>query len=357
MVDFEIDIKKVSWIPKHVEEIAEVASKAFECPMTFQELQDTAYGVIGTDHIEKVQIEQDEDIPKFVAIKTKTRFEEKVIKFRLPERAVRPEFQPKKTKVLVKGKPCGKFFGECEVSTRTVEFSIKLFDCGHFYMKQTLPGSGASPYWVIFEGTWQPTDRGLAFEYLFRYSWQVAKTRLMPDFALEAVPKNHRSRLAWCGEIPEQQLNGSVPAIVGEEAFCWIEVCREPDVVEKGKARFNESGEGRAEGNLQGLNPKLRVEKAPRETADTVNSNDDIKPSETKAEETTGTSTARRRGAPAATGGAPSGAAKTDGAGSQGESSTDEEPMWPLYALLGIFLLILLFFCRSAWLDKTQAVR
>jgi len=326
MVDFEIDIKKVSWIPKHVEEIAEVASKAFECPMTFQELQDTAYGVIGTDHIEKVQIEQDEDIPKFVAIKTKTRFEEKVIKFRLPERAVRPEFQPKKTKVLVKGKPCGKFFGECEVSTRTVEFSIKLFDCGHFYMKQTLPGSGASPYWVIFEGTWQPTDRGLAFEYLFRYSWQVAKTRLMPDFALEAVPKNHRSRLAWCGEIPEQQLNGSVPAIVGEEAFCWIEVCREPDVVEKGKARFNES-------------------------------DDDIKPSETKAEETTGTSTARRRGAPAATGGAPSGAAKTDGAGSQGESSTDEEPMWPLYALLGIFLLILLFFCRSAWLDKTQAVR
>eukprot|EP00435_Cladocopium_sp_Y103_P047917 s354_g14.t1 len=62
---------------------------AFECPMSFQELaQETAYGVIGTDHIEKVQIEQDEDIPKFVAIKTKTRFEEKVIKFRLPERAV-----------------------------------------------------------------------------------------------------------------------------------------------------------------------------------------------------------------------------------------------------------------------------
>eukprot|EP00434_Breviolum_minutum_P022976 symbB.v1.2.020270.t1/scaffold1670.1/size106578/5 len=56
--------------------------------MTFQELQDTAYGVIGTDHIEKVQIEQDEDIPKFVAIKTKTRFEEKVIKFRLPDKAV-----------------------------------------------------------------------------------------------------------------------------------------------------------------------------------------------------------------------------------------------------------------------------
>lgn len=329
MVDFEIDIKKVNWIPKHVEEIAEVASKAFECPMSFQELaQETAYGVIGTDHIEKVQIEEDDDIPKFVAIKTKTRFEEKVIKFRLPERAVQASFQPKKTKVLVKGKPCGKFFGECEVSTRTVEFSIKLFDCGHFYMKQTLPGSGASPYWVIFEGTWQTTEKGLAFEYLFRYSWQVAKTRLMPEFALEAVPKNHRSRLAWCGEIPEQQLNGSVPAIVGEDAFCWIEICREPDVVERGKARFNEEDD------------------------------DIVKPpsSEMKSEDAA-PSARRRPAASAATPGAPAspGPAAKPSAGVTG--SEDSEPMWPIYAVLGIFCLILLFFCRSAWLEKTQALR
>ncbi|CAJ1400160.1 unnamed protein product [Effrenium voratum] len=50
-------------------------AEAFECPMTIQELQkETAYGVIGTDHIEKesgpkVQIEEDADIPKFVNIK------------------------------------------------------------------------------------------------------------------------------------------------------------------------------------------------------------------------------------------------------------------------------------------------
>ncbi|CAJ1400161.1 unnamed protein product [Effrenium voratum] len=177
--------------------------------------------------------EGDLALPNFRAIAT--------LRAQPPDGAERPAtFQPKKTKVLVKGQLCGKFFGECEVSTRTVEFSIKLYDCGHFYMKQTLPGSGASPYWVIFEGRWQTTEKGIAMEYLFRYAWQIAKTRLMPDFALEAVPKDHRSRLAWCGEIPEQQLNGSVPAIVGEEPFCWIEVCREPDVVERGKARFNE---------------------------------------------------------------------------------------------------------------------
>ena len=101
-MDFEIDIKKVDWIPKHVEEIAEVASKAFECHMTWEELSTTGYGVLGTDKIEKVQIHEDSDIPKFVAIKCKTRFEEKVIQFRLPERACPASFVPKKTKVLVK---------------------------------------------------------------------------------------------------------------------------------------------------------------------------------------------------------------------------------------------------------------
>lgn len=45
-------------------------------------------------------------------------------------------------------------------STRTVECSLKLFDCNHFYLKQTLPGSGASPHWTIYEGRWRGCVRG-----------------------------------------------------------------------------------------------------------------------------------------------------------------------------------------------------
>eukprot|EP00931_Biecheleriopsis_adriatica_P058508 TRINITY_DN34859_c0_g1_i1.p1 TRINITY_DN34859_c0_g1~~TRINITY_DN34859_c0_g1_i1.p1 ORF type:complete len:357 (+),score=71.28 TRINITY_DN34859_c0_g1_i1:58-1071(+) len=335
-MDFEIDIKKVNYVPKRVEEISEWASKAFECPMTFEELQNHAYGVIGTDKIEKVQINEDADIPKFEAIKCKTRFEEKVIKFQLPDRAVPADFVPKKTKILAKGQLFAKFFGECEVSTRTVEFSLKLYDCGHFYMKQALPEAGASPYWVIFEGTWEQTDRGLALEYLFRYSWQLNKTRLMPEFALEATPKNHKSRLAWCGDIPEQQLNGMFPAIVGEEAFSWVEVCREPDKVERGKARFN------------------------------VEEDDIVKPEKPADEEPM--STARRRpqasGSQAPASGPPAGG-RTENAAGQPEThsskepasaeATDEEPAWPLYVAAAIFLLLFLFFCRSTWDSKTQA--
>lgn len=326
-MDFEIDIKKVDWIPKHVEEIAEVASKAFECHMTFEELSTTGYGVLGTDKIEKIPIHEDSDIPKFVAIKCKTRFEEKVIQFRLPERACPAAFVPKKTKVLVKGDLCAKFFGECEVSTRTVEFSIKLYDCNHFYMKQSLPGSGASPYWVIFEGRWNTTEKGIQLEYLFRYSWQVAKTRLMPEFALEACPKDHKSRLAWCGDIPEQQLNGSVPAIVGEDAFGWIEVCREPDKVERGKARFNEES-------------------------------DDIKPTKQASEQDTSDGAELpkvRRHDPTMVGGAE--AAGTS-AGRTNEDQptkeTDDEPIWPLYVGAGVFALLLILFFWLTWTDKQK---
>mmetsp|Transcript_21185 Transcript_21185/g.39830 ORF Transcript_21185/g.39830 Transcript_21185/m.39830 type:complete len:157 (+) Transcript_21185:127-597(+) len=156
----------------------------------------------------------------------------------------------------------------------------------------------------------------------------MTKTRLMPEFALEAVPKNHRSRLAWCGEIPEQQLNGNVPAIVGEDAFCWIEVCREPDVIEKGKARFNED-------------------------------DDDIAPppKEEKQE-------VRRRPAPAPSGGA----AKSQPAREPAQSTScsqehrdasevkDEEPTWPLYVGLGVLVVLMIFFCQMTWDDKTQVL-
>lgn len=323
-MDFEIDIKKIDWIPKHVEEIAEVASKAFECPMTFEELSSTNYGVIGTDHIEKVQINEDSDIPKFVAIKCKTRFEEKVIKFRLPERACPASFVPKKTKVLVKGDLCAKFFGECEVSTRTVEFSIKLYDCNHFYMKQSLPGSGASPYWVMFEGRWGTTEKGIQLEYLFRYSWQIAKTRLMPEFSLEACPKNQRSRLAWCGDIPEQQLNGSVPAIVGEDSFCWIEVCREPDVVERGKARFNEESD-----DIKPKNPAVEEDKPAAAEVPKV-----------------------RRGGPEAAATRAAKEQSTLSTDSNGEA--DEDPIWPLYVGVGIVVLLLILFFWWTWDDKQR---
>lgn len=43
------------------------------------------------------------------------------------------------------------------------------------------------------------------------FECQVAKTRLMPDFALEAVPKNHRTA----------QLHGAAPPTVQSDERLW----------------------------------------------------------------------------------------------------------------------------------------
>lgn len=310
MPDFEIDVKKCGWEPKHVTEIGEFASRAFRSEIKFSDID-----VVGTDHIERVRVRCDEDIPKFLAIEPKTRFEDKVLKFRVPERIVPSSFVPKKTKILPKGNLWAKFFGECQVSVRVVEFTLKLYDCGHFYMKQALPDSGASPYWVIFEGCWERTEKGIQLEHLFRYSWQVCKTKETMPFALEAVAPNFRTRLAWTGETPEQQLNGQVASIVGEDPVCWIEVVREPDKVERSKARFNDDPDDSGpplKSSVRERRPTQSAEAGPQVAA-TV------------------------KGKPA---------------GSKQEEVKTEDSVWPMYVGMLLFLALLLVFCWQSYQEK-----
>lgn len=236
-IPFDVNCTKLKWTPKTIDEIVQVMRRTFESPVSLEEVEP----IIGTDHVKKWAIRKEEDIGEFMKAPSMMNefFAEKVFQFRTPDRFVPRIFEPKKMKILAKGRRLCKFFGEDAVSTRNVEISLKLFDCGHFYMKQTLPGSGASPYWVIYEGTWERTDKGFLLDYLLRYSWQKNQTPKL-EFSIEGMIRDFAGTLAWSGEVPETQLNGFVPAIVGEERFCWIEICREPDKVEDTKARFNE---------------------------------------------------------------------------------------------------------------------
>merc|ERR1719229_1689836 len=133
--------------------------------------------LIGTDHIKEWVLKEDSDIPEFYNAPTMMQewIAEKLIRVKIPDGCMPKDFVPKKVKILAKGAKIAKFFGEDSCSTRTVECSLKLFDCNHFYMKQTLPGSGASPHWTIFEGRWHATERGLKLEYLLRYNWQLSR--------------------------------------------------------------------------------------------------------------------------------------------------------------------------------------
>merc|ERR1719161_1030350 len=60
------------------------------------------------------------------------------------------------------------------------------------------------------------------------------------DLNIEAVPDaGWTTTLAWAGES-ETQLNGNIPAVVGTDRWCWVEIYRDADKQEKVAARFNE---------------------------------------------------------------------------------------------------------------------
>mmetsp|Transcript_84364 Transcript_84364/g.176582 ORF Transcript_84364/g.176582 Transcript_84364/m.176582 type:complete len:392 (+) Transcript_84364:110-1285(+) len=236
-IDFEVNFTRMKWCPKKLEEIPETMARAFEREVSLKSVQP----MFGTDHIKEWPLEQDKDIKEFYDAPTMMRewIAEKLVKLRIPAGFMPKDFQPKKVKILAKGQKIAKFFGEDSCSTRTVECSLKLFDCGHFYLKQTLPGSG-SPHWTIFEGRWHVTQKGVRLEYLLRYSWQTSRKPGM-DFAVEAVKPNSQTRLAWDGET-ERQLNGNLPAVVGTEEHYWVELVREGEIGEA-TIRWNEEFE------------------------------------------------------------------------------------------------------------------
>lgn len=234
-LDFDMNLTKMKWCPKHLSEVPEVISKAFGREITMADIEP----IVGTDHLKEWILNKDEDIKEFYAAPTVMQewLAEKVIKVKIPRGIVPREFEPKKVKILATGARIAKFFGEDTVSTRQVECSLKLFDCGAFYMKQTLPGSGPSPHWTVFEGKWHQTPKGIRLEYCLRYSWQTSRKPDM-EFSLEAVKPNLSCGLAWDGES-EKQLNGNLPATVGTDDYFWAELVRMGDKGSAGKIRWN----------------------------------------------------------------------------------------------------------------------
>mmetsp|Transcript_91284 Transcript_91284/g.263409 ORF Transcript_91284/g.263409 Transcript_91284/m.263409 type:complete len:366 (+) Transcript_91284:90-1187(+) len=235
VINFEISLTKLKYVPKHLTEIPKIISRAFEREITMKEIQP----IIGSDHVKEWVLREDADIPEFYNAPNMMQewIAEKLIKVKIPDGIIPKDFQPKRVKILATGKKLAKFFGEDSCSTRTVESTLKIFDCNHFYLKQTLPGSGASPHWTIYEGRWHATERGLRLEYLIRYSWQLSRKPAI-DFSVEATKSELQTSLAWDGET-EKQLNGNIPAIVGTDDFFWVELVREGDAGEA-KIRWNE---------------------------------------------------------------------------------------------------------------------
>jgi len=360
----EINLTKSKWIPKHLEEIPQVLSRAFETHVTLKEIKP----LYGTDHVMTWPLKEDGDIKVFVDAKSKMReaFVEKVIRFTHPRGLMPRNWQPKKVKILATGARIAKYFGEDQVGSRQVEVSLKLFECGHFYMKQTLPGSGATPYQIIMEGRWTQTERGFQLEYMIRYTGQTTK-KSMPDLAIQALPPNEESFLARCGESENyNQLNGLIPAIVGEDPMCRVEIYREPDVVEKGKARFNEEDDdvqpsSKADQEDDSKTPeqdepkreKLRPTPVPRtwtppEPRSFLVEGSSVSASAASAPSSSpGFKESSKESASKVEEEARASEPRPAASSSTSVAEKDDEAMWPTWLGLAIFLLLILFFARQ----------
>lgn len=238
MPDFDFDIKKKDWRPKRVSDIVGEVGRSFDAEVSLEELF-----INGTDYVQNQRIQTEAELQSWLKAESKTY--EKLIKVKVPPRLLPKRWQPKKMMVLAKSKDniIAKYFGDEEVSTRQVQFTLKVLDCGHFRLKQTLQGSGPSPYWVIFEGKWTKTARGFKLEFCLRYPFQKGKKDEF-DLAFEAMPDCHLTSLAFTDET-ERQLAGNLPAIVGTDAFAWVELVQEHEQESNPRARFNEDLGGR----------------------------------------------------------------------------------------------------------------
>lgn len=332
----EINLTRSKWVPKTLAEVPDLLSHAFETHVTLKEIRP----LVGTDHVVKWPLHEDSDIPTFLEAKSQLNeaFAEKVIKFTVPRGLMPPKWRPKKVKILAKGAKMAKYFGEDTVGTRQVEVSLKLFDCGHFYLKQSLPGSGALPYQIIFEGTWSESERGFKLKYHLRYTGQTGKSSEV-DTTVQPLPPNQESMLATGEAELKSQLNGLVPAIAGEDQWCRVEIYREPDVVEDVKTRFNDE----AMDPPSWKDPTPRIQ--PREFRPPED-NVPARPAETA--EPQGQKEVSYEPASSRT-------AAADRPAAAAELAKDEEPMWPLVVGLAFFVFLFAMFTWRNWEEGRAA--
>lgn len=351
-INFEVNLTKGKWEPKVIEDIPKVVSRAFETDLSLRDIRP----LIATDHVKTWPFNEDSDIPTFIKEKSMLNeaFAEKVVRFRLPNNVFPDPWQPKKVKILARGERVAKYFGEQETSERNVQVSLKLFDCGHFYLKQTLPGSGISPHWTIAEGTWENTEKGLKLTYLIRYTWQDTARQPKLDLNIEAVPDaGWTSTLAWSGEAVEQQLNGNIPAVCGTERWSWVEIYRDADKAQtKMETRFNDQMaddqswvDGSWKSGLKDKDGKTPAQpRKPRVQPNVITvEGDKVTFGDTDSKQASKT---ERQSGPASSTGSSSAASTAKGKDS-------EESELPLYVALAIFVVILAYF---AW-QKMQEVR
>lgn len=237
----EFDLRKTDWHPASLQDVADQVSHAFESPVTLGELP-----IIGTNHIERTRIWSDDALVNWMrrgssSQSSRESEEERVISVTAPSRVLPVGFRPGEAPILAKGRRTDAFDGDGRADARLVDFQLRIFDCGHFYMKQSLSNSSSSlpPYWVIFEGRWRRSGRGYRLIFHFKYPRTAARCL---DFTIHGLPGRNEASLNYSGD-DEVNLKGFLPTIVGNDATCWAALKRREDKKKQASLRNDHFGE------------------------------------------------------------------------------------------------------------------
>lgn len=231
----EFNLRRYDWCPKNLQDVVDQASVAFQTQVYLSELQ-----ITGVNHFQRTRIWTEEEMEAWLQTETMENDIDpgmdvkRLLRVVLPRRVLPPAFNPGEAPILAKGKRVHAFDGDGRSDTRELDFALRLFDCGHFYMKQSYNSSLASdtPNWYIFEGTWRRSARGFQLTMNFRYPRPRDTAQ---EFIVHGLPGQTSASLNYSGD-EEESLKGFLPTMTNMESSCWAALHRRPD---KSKALTN----------------------------------------------------------------------------------------------------------------------
>mmetsp|Transcript_27946 Transcript_27946/g.49550 ORF Transcript_27946/g.49550 Transcript_27946/m.49550 type:complete len:479 (-) Transcript_27946:194-1630(-) len=243
---FEYDLRKLDWCPEQLDELAEQVNHVFRTHVVLSDLE-----VIGTNHLDRRRIWTDDDLETWLrsenpAYSREGLEEDKILRVTLPQRVLPLEFKQGEVPVIIRGNKTAEFEGDGRADARLVEFKLKFFDCGHFYMTQSRANASTPMYssyssqssssqssrnsknltWTVFEGSWRRSARGYRLEFLFKYP--RTNTRSF-DFIMQALPERNECSLNFSGE-EEVNLKGFLPTVASHESSCWASMRRKAEL-------------------------------------------------------------------------------------------------------------------------------
>lgn len=235
---FRIDLGSTGWQPESVVALAEEVSRAFETDLEPSEIQ-----FIGRDTSTESthELADDASVQGFCTVPDEGESDQasvcsrasRVVSVDLPQRVLEDLRQPRKVALLATGRQTAKYCGE--VQGFNADLALKIFDCGHFHIKESVGGSSAGLRGSIFEGRWEQDEAGLRLDFLLRYPCQqVRATRRDMQVTYEAVPHEARdASLKVATRSNNECLEGRLPTCCSDEGTGLVLLRREQELPER----------------------------------------------------------------------------------------------------------------------------